>query len=241
VTAPLAPLPEGLAATRESLRTMACYVVAPARRAVDGHIGLRPTPGGFGTPPVGQPPLEVRIEGASIVVERGGRASRAPVTTLAAAAELAGVGLDPDPGVGVDLPPFDPTATLAVDDTAAAVLGDWYALGAEVLASVGATSPGSLSEATLWPEHFDLAAVHHGGDPDDGSRTANIGFSPGDAGSPDPYLYVGPWERDGLDDPFWNVSFGARLDHAELAQAADPSVAALAFIGRGLALLADRG
>ena len=75
-------------------------------------------------------------------------------------------------------------------------------------------------------EHFDLAAVHHGGDPDDAFRTANVGFSPGDAATPEPYLYVGPSQRDGLDDPFWNVSYGAQLGHADLAAADDPAAMA---------------
>ncbi len=235
---PLAPLPDDLTATREALRTVACYVVAPARRLVDGHIGLRPVPGGFGTPVVGDPPRQIRVEGTSLVVVRDGVDGRAPVTTLEAAAGLVGLDLGPDPGVGTDLPAFDPVAPLPIGDAAAAAIGAWYALGDEVLTRVGSTLPGSLSEATLWPEHFDLAAVHRGGDPDDASRTANVGFSPGDAATPEPYLYVGPWERDGLDDPFWNVSYGAQLGHADLAAAADPVEAALAFIGRALMLLA---
>lgn len=234
----LAPLPDDLGATREALRTVACYVVGPARRAVDGHIGLQPTPGGFGTPVLGDPPRQVRVEGSSLVVVRDGVDGRVPVTTLEAAAGLVGLELVPDPGVGTDLPAFDPVAPLPIDDAAAAVIGAWYALGDEVLARVGAAVPGSLSEPTLWPEHFDLAAVHRGGDPDDASRTANVGFSPGDAATPEPYLYVGPWQRDGLDDPFWNVSYGAQLGHADLAAADDPAEMALAFIGRALSLLA---
>jgi hypothetical protein len=238
VSARLAPLPDDLAATREALRTVACYVVAPARRVVDGHIGLRPGPGGFGTPVVGDPPQQVRVERSSLVVLRDGVDRRAPVTTLEAAAGLVGLDLAPDPGVGTDLPAFDPVARLPIGDAAAAAIGAWYALGDEVLAQVAANAPGSLSESTLWPEHFDLAAVHRGGDPDDASRTANVGFSPGDATTPEPYLYVGPWQRDGLDDPIWNVSYGAQLGHADLAAADDPVEAALAFISRALTLLA---
>ncbi len=37
--------------TREALHTIAEHVLAPARYAVTGRIGLRATPGGFGTPP----------------------------------------------------------------------------------------------------------------------------------------------------------------------------------------------
>jgi hypothetical protein len=64
----------------------------------------------------------------------------------------------------------------------------------------------------LWPEHFDLAV---------GVDEVNYGVSPGDAGHPLPYAYVGPWEpREG---PFWNAPFGALEEGDEL-----PDVAALA-------------
>ena len=108
---------------REALRTVACYVVGPARRAVDGHIGLQPTPGGFGTPVLGDPPRQVRIEGSSLVVVRDGVDGRVPVTTLEAAAGLVGLELVPDPGVGADLPVFDPVAPLPIDDAAAGSSG----------------------------------------------------------------------------------------------------------------------
>ena len=50
----------------------------------------------------------------------------------------------------------------------------------------------------LWPEHFDLGIS---------VDEVNYGVSPGDAGHPRPYAYVGPWTpREG---GFWNASFGA--------------------------------
>ena len=36
---------------------------------------------------------------------------------------------------------------------------------------------------------------------------ANIGFSPGDSFSAEPYVYVGPFTRDGLGDGYWNALF----------------------------------
>ncbi len=71
------------------------------------------------------------------MVVRDGVDGRVPVTTLEAAAGLVGLELVPDPGVGADLPAFDPVAPLPIDDAAAAVIGAWYALGDEVLAQVG--------------------------------------------------------------------------------------------------------
>ena len=54
----------------------------------------------------------------------------------------------------------------------------------------------------------------------DGQRV-NIGFSPGDAAHPEPYLYVGPWGEWGS-DPIWNEPFGASLSYADLRTGADP-------------------
>jgi hypothetical protein len=44
-------LPETFAATREALRALCCYAVAPARKARTGRIGLRPYDGAIATPP----------------------------------------------------------------------------------------------------------------------------------------------------------------------------------------------
>ena len=53
-------------------------------------------------------------------------------------------------------------------------------------------------------------------------------MSPGDAGHPLPYAYVGPWTpRQG---PFWNASFGAVRAAAELPDA--DAVAAFFAEGR---------
>ncbi len=62
------------------------------------------------------------------------------------------------------------------------------------------------STVQLWPEHFDVGTTLDLGD------GVNLGFSPGDAFSEDPYVYVGPWGavRPG-DDGYWNVPFGAVL------------------------------
>src|SRR5687768_15375389 len=105
----LAPLPPSFAPTRESLRALACYVISPFRKARTGRIGLRPTGDGFGTPILEDPP-HLSVQGARLVLDS--HAHR--ITTLRAAAEAAGVDLSPDPGVGHDLPPFEPDADLAV-------------------------------------------------------------------------------------------------------------------------------
>jgi hypothetical protein len=211
-----APLPASFTETRDGLHRLACYVIAPARRAATGRIGLRPTEGGFGTPPFGTPPRQVRVKGDQLVMD----GSAAPITTLTAAAAFVGVELSPDPGVGSDLPPFAPDAPLAVDAGASAVLGDWYALGGRLLVHVEA-----LGEAQLWPEHFDLGASTEG---------VNAGFSPGDGFHGEPYVYVGPWDTTTLDGPFWNAPFGAYLPYDALLTSPDAEATALEFLTAGL-------
>jgi hypothetical protein len=87
----------------------------------------------------------------------------------------------------------------------------------------------------LWPEHFDA-----GCDVVDGKgRRVNLGASPGDGFSDEPYLYVGPWEGERPGDAdYWNAPFGAALGYARLLAAADPVAEGVAFVQRGLTLLA---
>ena len=73
----LEPLPPAFGATREALHALAEHVLAPARYRADGHIGLVPTPGGFGTPTFGEGE-RVRVEGVELVHERPGSTRRVP-------------------------------------------------------------------------------------------------------------------------------------------------------------------
>jgi hypothetical protein len=223
-------LPATFAATREALHALACYVIAPARLASDGHIGLRPVEGGIGTPWL-EDGSRVRVSGAYLVVDVDGVGCARPITTLRDAAALAGVALDPRPPVGSDLPPFEPDAALPVDRRASLALGSWYALGSDVLDRLTPPDAAVVSERQLWPEHFDLAVVVT-----PGRRPAvNVGFGPGDSFSDEPYVYVGPFDRTGLDDAFWNAPFGAFRTRRELLAGGDPVAAAGAFIADGLA------
>ncbi|MGH9265760.1 MAG: hypothetical protein ACRD1D_13815 [Acidimicrobiales bacterium] len=220
-------LPPEFASTRESLRALACYVISPARKARTGRIGLRPVGEGFGTPP---------FEDGTRIVVRGDRLARdpgesTPITTLRAGAEFLGIDLSPDPGVGHDLPPFAPDKDLTVDRTSSLLLGGWYALGQQVLDELTGSRPaGSVSEAQLWPEHFDLAVTVEL----EGGAKVNVGFSPGDSFSDQPYAYVGPHDTAGLQGPYWNAPFGAYLPYSGIASAE----AALDFIDDGLGRLA---
>jgi hypothetical protein len=182
--------------------------------------------GGFGTPPL--------PDGTTIAVrghELGVGDRVAPLTTLRAAASFVGIELSPTPDVGRDLPPFEPDAPLVVDAAAAGELADWYARGASALVRLDA-GDGTVSAATLWPEHFDLAITIEL----PGGVGINVGCSPGDAASDEPYAYVGPWDRGGLDGPFWNAPFGALRTRHEVGHDA----ALDAFLAEGIALVRAR-
>ena len=215
----LPPLPDAFGATRAALHLVAERIVAPARVAATGNeIALEAAPGGFGTPafPDGG---RVRVAGDElVVVGADGVERRAVLTTLRAAAGLAGV-----PADGLD------GARLAVDRAAADALAALFAFAWDVLTALRAEAPetAGASAVRLWPEHFDVAFEQ--GSEADGLR-AGYGVSPGDGDHPDPYLYVGPWaERPA--DPGWNATGfqGAELGYAELRAAPDAHAAALAF------------
>src|SRR5688500_3487201 len=234
-TGRLAPLPDGYGPTRESVHRLACYVLAPARKAVTGRIGLQPTPGGFGTPVFGADE-QLRIEGASLVRQRGQDVETVTITSVRAAAAFAGVTLSEDPGVGDDPPDLgDADAPLAISAVAVGALGGWFAFSGSVLEAFRAelnAAGRECSTVQLWPEHFDLGCSIEG---------VNFRCSPGDAYSVEPYVYVGPWNRDGMPDGgFWNAPFGAVLAYKELVEAADQPAAGLAFLQRGAGLALQR-
>ena len=68
-------LPESFAATRAALHALAEQTIAPARKEVTGRIGLRATPGGFGTPVFGDR-RRLRVDGVELVVEADGHEDR---------------------------------------------------------------------------------------------------------------------------------------------------------------------
>ena len=228
----LPPLPAGYTATRTALHRVAEHVLAPARVAATGNeIALEVTARGFGTPafPGGG---RIRVDMDELVVELAdGAVRRERLTTLAAAAQAAGLAADDVDG-----------APLEVDRDAAGALATFYALAASVLTELHAEAPecAEASAIHLWPEHFDLAFDQ--GEEADGRR-AGYGFSPGDQHHAEPYVYVGPWAEPPR-GPGWTASGfrGAELAYAELRRAGDPRAAALAFLrDRRAALLSPPG
>ena len=228
----LPDLPPTFGQTRDALRALACYAISPARKARTGRIGLRSHDGGIATPPFDDG-TRIGLRGDEL---RSSTGEVARITTVAAAAAFLGIEPSPDPGVGHDLPPFEPDAPLAIDHGASLALGGWYEFAQRTLGRLATDLPegATVSEAQLWPEHFDLAVVVSLG-----AREVNVGFSPGDTFHGDPYAYVGPHDVTDVNrnDGYWNAPFGAVMGYAELAQAPDSEGAAVAFIHDGLSRL----
>jgi hypothetical protein len=239
----LASLPPTFVATRGALHRVAAHVLAPARAKVTGKFGLRVMPGGFGTPAFGDEHEVLRVTRHGLTRERTGSGGASTIvmplvaSSLSALAALAEVDLDANFSVGHETPAQgDIDALLPIEASAMAALAVWYGLGAAVLDEVVArlAPEAAPTVAQLWPEHFDVG-LDVGVD---GERRTNLGASPGDRASPEPYLYVGPWGDERPGDPtYWNAAFGAIVGYEQLLAAPDPVVAGVDFLRRGLQLL----
>jgi hypothetical protein len=221
----LGPLPPNFAATVASLHEVAAELVATARKP-EYEIALEATPGGFGTPhfEFDGARRQVRVEGDELVQECDGQQRRAPLLSLVAGGEAI-----------TELLPIDTRLSdepLAVDAAASRALGAFFGFGAEVLGRLiaGAGPDDEASPVRLWPEHFDIAIEL--GSEAEGVR-ANYGFSPGDEGHPEPYLYVGPWSA-AVDGELWNAQgfVGAELSYSTLIAADDQIAAATEFFAQ---------
>ena len=233
------PLPPDLVATRTTLHRVAAHVLGRRRHDVTGRFGLRNSPGGFATPAFGDGPEVVRVAGASLVRETAAGAAYVPVqgSTLRALAAFAGTDVEAEFSVGADTPALgDVDAPLARGPEAAHVINAWFAHGWRALDEVLAGLPAAAAPAVvqLWPEHFD-AGTNVGVA---GGQRCNLGVSPGDAFSDEPYAYVGPWgdERPGT-SAYWNAPFGAVIRWEEVAEGGDPVGAIAGFLREGLARL----
>jgi hypothetical protein len=179
-----------LASTRRALHGVAELLLAGPQHAACGKITLRPLPSGFGT--THSPDL--RVEGTAVVASDGraeihGRTPRQIGKILG----ITVTGLD---HVYRDGSGVVPDEVLGIDADAAARVANAYALGDEALrAFAGDQTP------ILWPEHFDIGISLD-------TERVNFGVSPGDSTLGGPYMYVGPWDPQPVDD-YWNQPFGA--------------------------------
>ena len=140
--------PPDLARTREALHALAEQVLAPARvRATGNEIALRGHARGLRHAPAFPAGGRLRVQGAELVVEApDGGEHRAPITSVSAAARMAGLDAD-------ELPGRRPRRRSAAT---AEFLGAFYAFADAQLRSLRANAE-APSPIHLWPEHFDLA------------------------------------------------------------------------------------
>ncbi|MCP5035922.1 MAG: hypothetical protein GY939_29335 [Actinomycetia bacterium] len=243
----LKPLPTDFATTRLGLHRAAAYLVSPARRKANGKIGLRHTQGGFGTPffvvPGDDPTCssQVRVDGTTLVVQRGSETTVEPLTTLNQGGELLGFDPDTEWASGYDIPePGGLDDDLGIKPEGAAAVAAWCGFAFSVLEQVRADVESvEASIPQLWPEHFD-PAIEVGSEQN--QQRASYGLSPGDVegSQQSPYLYVSVWYPDNLaDDPFWNSETfpGATLPYEALLAADDQRTMALDFFRTGRNLL----
>jgi len=172
--------------TRQTLHGVAELVLAGPQYVESKTIRLRVTPGGFGT--VKTPQL--RVEELEVVSPT----ARVPMSgTFASLARAVGVEAHSLREVYADGPAVHPDDPLVLDAGAVEVIVSALTLGDAALREFAPEQ-----EPVLWPEHFDISIS---------VAEVNYGVSPGDAGTPEPYAYVGPWTpREGT---FWNAPFGA--------------------------------
>jgi hypothetical protein len=193
-----------LTSTRRSLHGVAELLLAGPEHRATGRIRLRVTRDGFSTLDLPGGPSRIAVAGIDLVVDDTVQSRRIALTgtyrDVAAAAGLqagapAGVYHDGS-GVGLDdVVEVDPDSALVIE--AALTMGD-DAL--RRLAQAHDRS-GEDPDPVLWPEHFDVGLS---------LDEVNYGVSPGDAGTAEPYAYVGPWKQ--RVGEFWDQSYGsARL------------------------------
>jgi hypothetical protein len=229
----LPELPPTFSTTVEALHAVAANVMSAAYFHATSHIGLRPTPRGFGTPVFGAEE-RVRVDATALVHERAGQVRRHQLTTLTAAAAFVGVPLGAPPVFNATTA-IAPDAPLVVDRDGALAVADWYALAAALLHDLRAAHETvSSTDLQIWPEHFDLACEL--GDESAGNR-ANFGASPGDAGIPEPYLYVGPFDPARRVGALGTHGFGAALTYSELRSTGEAGAAGRHFFESALAQL----
>jgi hypothetical protein len=223
------PVPATYDTTREALHKLAVYVISPARaRHNPRQLALRATPGGFGTAPYGPAATVLRVDGDQLLIETPEMRNAEPITSIAAAARLAGIDPDTDQQDRYDVPPHgDLDATLPVDPDASRLVGAWFALATDALESLRfeARPEDAASIVRIWPEHFD-AAIDLGRD----AQRTTFGASAGDRHHHAPYLYVTRPEPP-ADDAFWNADWfsGAYIGYDAIASAVDPVAAAAGF------------
>jgi hypothetical protein len=234
----LSPLPAVFGETRNKLHQLAFFALAPARYKAVGRMGLRATPGGFGTPEFDG--RVARIEGGLLVSESDGNVATQTISTVRSACDFVGIEYEEVwfPDFGDQLPPADPDADLALDVAGVQAVADWFEFGYELLERLRryALPDDEVTEIQIWPEHFDAATEM--GSEQRGQR-ASFGASTGDATHPEPYVYVSAWGKIYRSNRYWNDEAfnGASLSYESLLDEVDPVTTALVFLLEGHRIL----
>lgn len=234
-------LSDSFITTRDHLHQVAYFALSPARYRAEGRMGLRATPGGFGTPESNG--RVARVDGTLLVQEDGDSVATRQISTVRAAVEFFG-----EPYVDAwfedfkdPLTPIGPDVALLVDPDDSHLIGAWFEFGARVLDSFREDSlpADDPSPTQIWPEHFDAAMESGAGA---SGKRASYGLSPGDGEHSEPYLYVAPWGEIDSSNPYWNDGAfnGSSLTYATLAASPDPFSAALGFLREGYQVLHGR-
>jgi hypothetical protein len=189
-----------LVATRRSLHAVAETILAGHQYRVAHTIRLAVAEGGFQTLPLPGSPSLLAVRGTDLVVTTG-LSDRVIALrgSLKDMADAAGVAFGAPDGVYPGGERAGANDLVAVDGAAASVLLSSFALGDAALRRFGQRhAPAEPPTPVLWPEHFDVGIT---------IDKVNYGLSPGDDEIPEPYAYVGPFERRA--GAFWDRPFGA--------------------------------
>ena len=183
---------EDLAATRRALHAVAELLIAGPQFSATGDIRLKASDDGFRgwTSPVG-------VSGTVLITPTARVPLRGRISDVARAAGIASRSLREVYSGG---PEFSEDEPLVLSAPAAKVLLRAFVHGDAALRLFA-----PAEDPVLWPEHFDIAIT---------VAEVNYGVSPGDAGIPEPYAYVGPWRVPA--GTFWNEPFGAARPLTEL-------------------------
>ena len=232
----LGPVPHEYFDSLLDFHRVAYSVVAETRRLANTKFGLRFTRGGFGTPFFGDD-VQVRVERDWLTIQEGDEVRFERITSLRAAGEF--VGVEPnDAATEHDSPQLgNLDRPLATRPDVGEFLGNWFGFATALLEELRATKGAvDASRVQLWPGHFDPAVDI--GDVDTGSR-ASYGFSPGDHGHEEPYIYVGAHGEVDRSNQFWSeTSFaGASLPYSDLLASPDGYERARRFLRTGYELL----
>lgn len=172
------------------------------------HASLQVTPEGFATGdfPLGDSKGSLLLDPAGRVIKGSGLNGDFEVA-LVGPASAVGREVLTQLGAPIDVDAERWDAVTVEEYDAAAAANYYEALLAvhETFAGFAAGIEGEVGPMNLWPHHFDIAFEWFSDavevyDEEDGPKEHNkqvgFGFSPGDQGDAQPYLYANPWPFD---------------------------------------------